>query len=149
MVKGMPSDSLGLALRIVFVAALMPAVVPAQENQAPEPAVRLTPEQRQKLSALEAESASKAVEQMRILVLAAKRFNANLLSRSPDTELDQKLGQELVNGFAELIQLRIDRIRAGVKSFTPEQKAALAAELEKSDSVLLFDDLVKKVFGDK
>jgi hypothetical protein len=149
MVNMMSSYSPGVAARIFFAALLTLAIAPAQKKQASGPEVQLTPEQRQVLRALQAQSASKAAEEMRTLTLTAKRFNANLLSPSPDTELDQQLGKELVGGFADLIQLRINRIRAAAKTFTPEQKVALAAELEKSDSVLLFDDLVQKVFGDK
>ncbi len=144
----MPFYPLRVAARIVFAALPMLAVAQAQDNHTGTK-VQLTPEQRQELRALQAGSASKAPEELRVLMLAAKRFNANLLSPSPDAALDDKLGKELVNGFANLIQLRVERIRAAAKVLTPEQKAALAAALEKSDSPLLFDDLVRKVFGDQ
>jgi len=121
----------GAAARILLLAALSPAVVPAQERpQDPPQTISLTEAQKRILQTLEAESGERAAALLLRLPETAKRFNTNLLAATPDPELDRKLGREMADTFAEAIQLRIARIRSAAKALTPEQRLALVAELK-------------------
>jgi hypothetical protein len=138
---------------MLLLAALSLAAVPAQESpqdpyKDPSPALNLTEAQKRTLRALEAESAAKAAAALLELPQLARSFNTNLLSAEPDPKLDRQLGREMADTFAKVIQLRLVRIRAAAKTFTPEQRQALAAELKKPDAPFLFDDLVRRVLGD-
>jgi len=137
------------AAQIAFFAALSLAAVPVREAP-PEPAkaAPLTEAQKQTLRSLQADAAAKTAQVLQALPATAKSFNANLLSEAPDPEIDRKLGQKMADAFAEIIQLRLARIRNSAKVLTREQRLALEAELQKPDSAYLFDDLLQKVLGD-
>ena len=142
----MPMSTSVVVVRVFLLFALSLALV-AQEPPRSE-GVKLTDSQKQTLRTLQADSAAKTAAILGKLPEIAKAFHTNLLSDKPDAELDQKLSQQMVESFADVIRLRIGRIRSAVKSLTPGQRAAIAAELKQSDSPYVFDDLVVKVLGD-
>jgi len=135
------------ALR-TFVFAVLTLGVFAQEKPENAKAVNLTEAQKQTLLKLQADAASKAATVLSQLPRLAKAFNANLLSETPDPELDKKLGRQMADAFSEVIRLRLARIRKAAQVLTPAQRSALARELNKPDAPYLFDDLVRKFLGD-
>ena len=138
----------GAAARLALLAVLLPAAVPAQETSAAPKSVSLTTVQKQSLRSMRAASMAKAGSGLSSLAQASRKFNANLLSETPDPKLDQDLSRQLVETFAEILQLRLARLRSSAAILSREQKAALAEELKKPDAPFLFDDLVRKVLGD-
>jgi hypothetical protein len=147
-VNTIPMSTAGKVIRALLLIALTIAVVAQGTAQDNQNTLKLSDAQKATLRALQGDSAAKTATILGKLPQIAKVFNANLLSDTPDAELDQKLSQQMAESFAEVIRLRLGRIRATAKALTPEQRLALGLELKKSDGPYLFDDLVREVLGD-
>jgi hypothetical protein len=69
--------------------------------------------------------------------------------RGADPEIDEKLAPgKWPIPFAEVIRLRVARIRSAARTLTPKQRMPPAAERKKPDGPYLFDNRVRKVLGD-
>jgi Spy/CpxP family protein refolding chaperone len=99
----------------------------------------LTPEQKQalqqKMQALDATARSQTEKQNARIAEIARSIDRNLLSGKPDEALDRKLSAEFSAEVASMvtsaIETKLAATREIVKLLTPEQKAALLAELGK------------------
>ncbi len=136
--------TVGIGLVTILVLA---GAMAQQDSGKDSNELAITAEQNARLKALEAESASKAARLLLTLKDATKRFNQNLLSDKPNKELDQELGQQMVDAVAETIRLREVRIRSVAGILTREQKKALLEELSKPDAPITLDELITKVLG--
>ena len=141
--------ALVLALSIGSVLGQAQAVPPAAPS-----ATTLTDAQKQAMEAIGKDLESK-VQLAAVLKLAslAKDYDRNILAEKPDAELQQKLGDELVEAgsqlAAEAIRARVRAVSEVAKLLTPDQKKLLLAELNKPDANSDPLDLIKKVLGNK
>ncbi len=118
-------------------------------------AIALTPEQkqvlRQKVQALEASSKTQTEQQNARIAEIAKKIDRNLLSGKPDEELDRKLSADFAAEVSAMVssavQSKLSATRDMVKVLTPDQRAALMAELEKPGTNPDITDLIDKVLA--
>ena len=111
----------------------------------------LTADQKQLLqqTAQRLESDSKAQTEKATAKIAeiAKSIDRNLLSGKPDDELDRKLSADFATAVTNLVnsavQVKLTAVREMVKVLTPDQKAALLAELEKPGANPDLAELIK------
>jgi Spy/CpxP family protein refolding chaperone len=125
----------------------------AQDN-APKGST-LTDEQkqvlRQKVQALENDTKAQSEKLNAKIAETAKNIDRNLLSGKPDDELDRKLSADFSSEVSQLvssaIQAKLSATREMVKVLTPDQKAALLAELEKPGANPDITELINKVLA--
>ncbi len=115
----------------------------------------LTPDQKQalqqKAQALETTAKAQTEKQTAKIAEIAKNIDRNLLSGKPDDELDRKLSAdfaaEVTSMVSGAIQAKLTATREMVKVLTPDQKAALLAELEKPGANPDITELINKVLA--
>jgi Spy/CpxP family protein refolding chaperone len=111
----------------------------------------LTPEQKQvlqqKMQALESSARAQTDRQNAKIAEIAKNIDRNLLSGKPDEALDRKLSADFAAEVASMvngaIETKLAATREMVKVLTPDQKAALLAELEKPGANPDMTELIK------
>jgi hypothetical protein len=103
---------------------------------------------KQVIAAAEAELKTKAQAAAVDLATIAKDIDRNILSETPDPELDRELRAKLISAVTEVVRLAIAAKLAAVweigKLLTPEQKKLLLAELEKPGANPDLSELVQR-----
>jgi hypothetical protein len=139
----------GVALRYLPIkfrtrqAASSPAALTEPQKQALQQAAKTG----------ESELKTKEAQIKEKLVGIVKGLARDLLSATPDPELERKLSSELADAIskvlAEAINVKLNQTREMVKLLTPEQKKLLLAELDKPDANPDLTELIGKVLGGK
>ncbi len=115
----------------------------------------LTAEQKQvlqqKVQTMESSAKAEAEKQSAKIAEIAKNIDRNLLSGKPDDELDRKLSADfaaqVTNMVNAAIQAKLAASREIVKVLTPDQKAALLAELDKPGANPDITELINKALA--
>jgi Spy/CpxP family protein refolding chaperone len=77
---------------------------------------------------------------------AAKRFDLNLLSESPDPAREEAETKTLLDSLANVARLRLRILKDVVALLTPEQRRVLRNEMSKADTPPELLDVLARVF---
>jgi hypothetical protein len=141
-------------IKILLLTLILTAACAAQEKPDPN---SLSETQKKALEnakqSMENETKTKTVAITLKLAALAKSLDRNMLADQPDTEVDKKLLNDLVQTVTEMVagvlQTKIAADREVIKLLTPEQKKLLRDEVEKADSNPDLAELIGKLFLDK